>query len=98
MAIGLWIVLITAFFHRPLVTSVEYDVHAAFAPPLIASRHALHRIVPVLAFYDFMVVALAIVGAFAIVSRRIGDRFAAWSLVWAIVSVALIATVEREST
>jgi predicted membrane-bound mannosyltransferase len=92
VAIGLWLVLTTAFFHRPFVASVEYFVHAAFAPPLIASRHALHRIVPILAFYEFIVVALAIVGAFAIVSRRIGDRFAAWAVVWAIVSAAMIAT------
>ena len=93
VAIGLWFVLITAFFHRPLVTSVEYNLHAAFAPPMIAWQHALHRIIPVLAFYEFIVVALAIVGSFAIVSRRIGDRFAVWSIVWAIVSLALFGSV-----
>jgi len=92
-AIGLWLVLTTAFFHRPLVTAVEDGVHAAFAPSLIAFQHAMHRVIPVLAFYEFLVVALAIVGAAAIVSRRIGDRFAAWSVVWAIVSVAMIAAV-----
>ena len=93
VAIGLWIVLITAFFHRPLVTSVEYNLNAAFAPPMIAWQHALHRIIPVLAFYEFIVVALAIVGAIAIVSRSIGDRFAAWSIVWAIVSLAIFGSV-----
>jgi uncharacterized protein (TIGR03663 family) len=93
VAIGLWIVLMTAFFHRPLISSVEYYFHAAFAPPLIASHHAIHRIVPILLFYEFIVVALAIVGVFAIVSRRIGDRFAVWSVVWAIVSIAAFAAV-----
>jgi predicted membrane-bound mannosyltransferase len=93
VAVGLWLVLITAFFHRPLVTSVEYCLHAAFAPPSIAFPHALHRIIPILAFYEFMVLAFAIIGAFAIVSRRIGDRFAGWSVVWAIVSVALFLSV-----
>ena len=48
VAIGLWLVLTTAFFHRPLVASVVYYLHAAFAPPLIACPHALHRIVPIL--------------------------------------------------
>jgi predicted membrane-bound mannosyltransferase len=89
VAIASWLVLITAFFHRPLVTSVEYNLNAAFAPPLIAWQHALHRIIPVLAFYEFIIVALAIIGAFAIVSRSIGDRFAAWSIVWAAVSLVI---------
>lgn len=93
VAIGLWLILITAGFHRPLVTSVEYELHAAFAPPLIAFHHAVHRIIPILGFYEFFVVALAIVGVFAIISRRIGDRFAAWSVVWAIISVALFSSV-----
>ena len=93
VVIGTWLVLTTAFFHRPLVNSVEYQLNAAFAPSLIAWLHALHRIVPILAFYEFLVVALAIVGAAAIVSQRIGDRFAAWSVVWAIVSVAVFAAV-----
>ena len=93
VAIGLWLVLTTAFFHRPLVASVEYYLHAAFAPPSIAFRRAIHRLIPILVFYEFIVVALAIVGAIAIVSRRIGDRFAAWSVVWAIVSLATIAAV-----
>jgi uncharacterized protein (TIGR03663 family) len=93
VAIGLWVVLMTAFFHRPLVSSVEYYFHAAIGPPLIAFHHAIHRIVPILLFYEFIVVALAIIGVFAIVSRRIGDRFAAWSVVWAIVSIAAFASV-----
>ncbi len=70
-----------------------YDLNAAFTLPMIAWQHALHRIIPVLAFYEFIVVALAIIGAIAIVSRRIGDRFAAWSIVWAIVSLAIFGSV-----
>ena len=85
------------FFHRPLVASVEYDLHAAFAPPSIAFHRAIRRLIPILVFYEFIVVALAIVGAIAIVSRRIGDRFAAWSVVWAIVSLAMIRGGGRES-
>jgi hypothetical protein len=93
VAIGLCIVLTTAFFHRPLVSSVQYYFHTAFVPPSIAVHSAIRRIVPILLFYEFIVVALAIIGVFAIVSRRIVNRFAAWSVVWAIVSVATFASV-----
>jgi hypothetical protein len=93
VAIGLWIVLTTAFFHRPLVSSVVYYFHTAFVPPSIAVHSAIRRIVPILLFYEFIVVALAIVGVFAIVSRRIRNRFAAWSVVWAVVSIATFASV-----
>ena len=97
VAIVLWIVLTTAFFAQPLVPLLDYDMHAAFAPPLIAWHRATHRLVPILAFYEFIVVALAIVGAVAIVSRRIGDRFAVWTLVWAIVSLAMFAALGENS-
>jgi predicted membrane-bound mannosyltransferase len=93
LAIGLWIVLTTAFFHRPLVASVVYYFHTAFVPPSIALHQAISRVVPILLFYEFIVVALAIIGVFAVVSRRIGDRFAAWSVVWAIATVAMFASV-----
>ena len=93
VAIGLWVVLTTAFFHRPLVSSVVYYFHTAFVPPSIAVHKTIHRLTPILLFYEFIVVALAIIGVFAVVSRRIGDRFAAWSVVWAIVSIAILASV-----
>jgi predicted membrane-bound mannosyltransferase len=93
VAIGLWIVLTTAFFRRPLVSSVVYYFHTAFVPPSIAVRSAIDRIVPILLFYEFLVVVLAIIGVFAIVSRRIGDRFAAWSVAWAILTIAMFASV-----
>jgi predicted membrane-bound mannosyltransferase len=98
VAIGLWILLTTAFFHRPLVGSVEYYFHAAFAPPAIAFHHAIHRMIPILLFYEFIVAALAIIGVFAVVSRRVRDRFAAWSVVWAIVSIATLASVSANHT
>jgi hypothetical protein len=62
VAIGAWLSLTTAFFHRPLVPAVQYSFSAAFAPPSIAFRHALHRLIPILAFYEFIIVILAIVG------------------------------------
>ncbi len=97
VAIVLWIVLTTAFFAQPLVPLLDYDLHAAFAPPLIAWHRATHRLVPILAFYEFLVVAIAIVGAVAIVSKGIGDRFAVWTVVWAIVSLAMFAALGENS-
>jgi predicted membrane-bound mannosyltransferase len=91
VAIVLWISLTTAFFHRPLAPAVEYYFSAAFAPPSIAFEHAIHRLIPILAFYEFTIVILAIVGASAVVARRIGDRFAAWSVVWAVAMLAALA-------
>lgn len=92
VALGAWIELTTAFFHRPLVPSVQYSFGAIFAPPSDALPLGIHRLVPILGFYEFIAVALAAVGAFAIVTRRVGDRFAAWSVVWAIVTIATLLT------
>ncbi|MGA7873544.1 MAG: hypothetical protein WCA22_21880, partial [Candidatus Binatus sp.] len=92
VASGLWLVLTTAFFHRSLVAAVEYYLQAAFASPSIAFHRAVHRLIPMLVFYEFTIVALAIAGTATIVSRRIGDRFAVWSVVWAIVSIAMPAS------
>jgi hypothetical protein len=89
VAIGLWIVLATALFHRPLVAAIEYFADAAFASPAIAVHRATHTLVPILVFYEFIVVKLALFGIFAIVTRRAGDRFAAWALTWAMVSLAI---------
>ncbi|MGB8411811.1 MAG: hypothetical protein WCE23_03190 [Candidatus Binatus sp.] len=93
VAAGLWLLLTTAFFTRSLATVVEYDLRAAFVPPSIAFGRAVRRLLPILVAYEFLLTILAVVGAFAIVSRRIAGRFAAWSVVWAIVSLVMLATV-----
>lgn len=90
VALGVWFELTTAFFHRPLAASVEYSFAAIFAPPSDAFPLGIHRLLPILGFYEFIVVALAAVGAFAIVTRRVGDHFAAWSVLWAIVTIATL--------
>ena len=92
VALGVTIELTTAFLHRPLAASVNYFFGAIFASPSIAVQLGLHRLVPILGFYEFIVVGLALVGAFAIVTRRVGDRFAVWSLVWAIAMIATLLT------
>ena len=93
VAAGLWVFLTTAFFTRSLATVLEYDLRAAFARPSIAFGRAVRRSIPILVAYEFLLTIFAIVGAFAIVSRRIGDRVAAWLVVWAIVSLLMLATV-----
>jgi uncharacterized protein (TIGR03663 family) len=97
VALVLWMLLTTAFFTQPLLPLLDYDINAAFAPPLIAWHRALHRLVPILLFYEFIVVVLGIVGMAVIVSGLVGDRFAAWSLVWAIVSLAMFALLGENS-
>ena len=92
VALVLWIELTTALFHRPLADSVKYFCAAAFAPPSLAIRLGLRQLIPILGFYEFILVALATVGGYAIVTRRVGDRFAAWSLVWAIITIATFLT------
>ena len=64
-------------FRQPLVPLLDYNIHAAFAPSLIAYHRAIHRIVPILMFYEFLVVALGASawsrlsrGVSVIVSRR----------------------------
>ena len=93
VAAGLWLLVTTAFFHRPFVAALEYALAAAFAPPSIAFEHAIHRLLPVLLFYEFLILSLALVGAAVVVSRSVGDLFAAWSLVWAIMTCAILAAV-----
>ena len=93
VAIGLWLVLATAFFHRPLLAAGEYYADAAYASPAIAVHRATRTLVPILFFYEFIAVKLALFGIFAIVTRRVGDRFATWALVWAIVSLAIFASI-----
>lgn len=98
VAIVLWLLLTTAFFTQPLAVLLDYYFHAAFEPPLIAWHRALHVLIPILAFYEFIVVALAIIGIVAIVSGRVGDRFAVWSVVWAVVSLAMFAAIGENSS
>ncbi len=93
VAAGLWSLLTTAFFTRSLATVVGYDLRAAFAWPPIAFGHGLRTSVAILATYEFIFLILGIAGAIAILSRRSGDRDPAWPVVWAIVSLVMLATV-----
>ncbi|MGH7987082.1 MAG: hypothetical protein ACREQX_12450 [Candidatus Binataceae bacterium] len=44
--------------------------------------------VPPLGLYEFLIVIFAIIGALAILTRRMRTRFAAWCLIWAVLSLA----------
>jgi hypothetical protein len=69
------------------------DLSAAFVPPAISVRHGLHTFVPILGFYEFAILILAIGGAATIFSAQARSIFAVWTLVWAIVSAALFISV-----
>jgi predicted membrane-bound mannosyltransferase len=98
VAIILWSFLATAFMARSFGQIYELELRPAFAPPSIAVHRAVRRLVPILVAYEFILPILAIVGTFAIVSRRVGDGFAAWSVVWAFVSLAILASVSANSS
>jgi|SRR5208282_2839150 len=93
VALGPWLLLTTAFFTRSLATVVGYDLRAAFAWPPLAFGHGLQTSIAILVIYEFTVLVLALAGAIAMVSRPSGDRVAAWPVVWAIVSLPMLATV-----
>jgi len=97
VAIGLWAVLATGAFARSFALVFELVIRPAFAPPSTAFHLVVRRLIPILGFYEFAIVVLAIAGSFAIVSRRAGDRFAAWSIAWAIASIATLASIAANS-
>jgi predicted membrane-bound mannosyltransferase len=93
VAAGLWVLLTTAFFTRSLAAVAGYGLRAAFAWPPIALGHGLRTSLAILLAYEFIILILAIVAAVAIASRRLRDRVALWSVLWAIVSLVALATV-----
>jgi predicted membrane-bound mannosyltransferase len=93
VAIDIWILLATGLSARSFAQVLELEVRPAFASPAIAFDRGTHTLIPIVVAYEFLPAILAIAGAFAIVSRRIGDGVAAWSIAWAIVSVAILLSV-----
>jgi len=93
VAIVVWVLLTTASFTYPLFDAMRSDLSAAFVTPQIGSERGVHTFIPILGFYEFMILILAIAGASVIVAGRVGSGFAAWTLVWAIVSVALFLSI-----
>lgn len=93
VAIVVWVPLTTGLLTLPLFQAARSDLSATFVPPAIGLERGLHTSIPILGFYEFMILILAIVGASTIVSRRVRSNFAVWTLVWAIVSMALFLSV-----
>ncbi len=98
VVIVLWSFLGTALLARSFGQIFELELRPAFAPPSIAFHRAVRRLIPILLAYEFLLPLLAIVGAFAVVTRRIGDRFAVWSVVWALVSLVTLGAVSANSS
>jgi uncharacterized protein (TIGR03663 family) len=93
VAIAVWLPLTTGFFTRPILEALKSELSAAFVPPAISVRHGLHSIIPILCFYEFAILILAIGGAAMIMSAQPRSIFAVWTLVWAIVSAALFISI-----
>jgi hypothetical protein len=56
-------------------------------------QRGLHTFVPILGFYEFAILILAIAGAATIASAKARSIFAVWTFVWAIVSTALFISI-----
>ncbi|HUY26775.1 MAG TPA: hypothetical protein VMV27_05100 [Candidatus Binataceae bacterium] len=86
---AIWIFLTELLSAAPLSLPL-----AASLAPLGAALGRAEVAVPrlylaILGFYEFAIVLAAIVGAAAIVARRVKSHFAGWCLAWAIVSLAV---------
>ena len=93
VAIAVWVPLTTGFFTRSLFEAIRSDLSAAFVPPAGGLHRGLHTIVPILGFYEFAILILAIGGAATIAGAQARSIFAVWTLIWAIVSAALFVSV-----
>ena len=92
VAIVAWVLLAASFTH-PFFYAVRSDLSTAFVSLTIGWGRGLRDFIPILGFYEFMILIFGFVGASAIVSGRVRSGFAVWTLVWAIVSVALFLSV-----
>jgi predicted membrane-bound mannosyltransferase len=93
VAIAVWLPLTTGFFIRSLFEALRSDLSAAFVSPAISLRHGLDTIVPILGFYEFAILILAIGGAATIMSAQPRSIFAVWTFVWAMVSAVLFISI-----
>jgi uncharacterized protein (TIGR03663 family) len=93
VAIAIWLPLTTAFFTRPLLEAIRSDLTAAFISPAVGLHHGMHTVIPILGFYEFSILILAIAGAATIMSSQARSIFAVWTMVWTIVSAALFISI-----
>ncbi|HYL59129.1 MAG TPA: hypothetical protein VEU51_09670, partial [Candidatus Acidoferrales bacterium] len=77
VAIVGWLALTTVWFSYPVADVSAAKWRAAFALPSVAFERGLRNVIPILGFYEFAIMALAIVGAAAIVADKARSRFAA---------------------
>src|SRR5260370_19904277 len=59
-AIAIWLPLTTAFFTRPLVEPLRYDLTAAFISPAVGLHHRMHALITILSFFEFAILILPI--------------------------------------
>ncbi|HEY6394757.1 MAG TPA: hypothetical protein VIX12_05010 [Candidatus Binataceae bacterium] len=87
VAIVIWILLGTSFFSRSLPELILGDVRAIFAGPAPGFHAGAMYYLPMLGFYEFMIVILALVGAVAVLGRKVRSSLALWSFFWAVIGV-----------
>ncbi|HVA79742.1 MAG TPA: hypothetical protein VNF29_02325 [Candidatus Binataceae bacterium] len=86
---AIWIFLTELLSAAPLILPL-----AASLAPLGGAAGSAEFAIPrlylaILGFYEFAIVLAAMVGAGAIITRRVRSHFAGWCLAWAIVSLAV---------
>lgn len=85
----IWFGFASVLGNRPVVAAVARDFYSnwnAVAPAGYQTGLAFY--LPALAFYEFILVILAVVGAAAVLALRIPSKFAAWALIWAALALA----------
>ena len=92
VAIFAWFWLATGLMTYSLSQALPRDLHGAFITDVTGFARGVLMMVPMLAFYEFLIALLAVTGVIAVVARRVTGPVARWSIIWAIVSVAFLLT------
>lgn len=89
VAAALWALLESGLATRSPLGAVVAAAHINFAPSGVAGfRAGLNFYLPIFAFYEFLLVILAVAGAIAVVTIRVRSRLATGALIWSLVAVA----------
>lgn len=89
VAVGVWVLS-----ELTLPGRLRFNSIAASVMPILRAGKlgdflgGFHFYLPGLALYDFLIVIVGVIGLLAIIGARIRSRFAAWCLLWALLSIA----------
>jgi uncharacterized protein (TIGR03663 family) len=86
---AVWLAFDSALGSRPVITAVGRSLNSNWRGAAPAGYDAgLAFYLPALAFYEFIVVILAAVGAAAFLALRMPSKFAAWAVIWSALALA----------